>query len=99
MVMMSQELMQAKQDYHDLKELKEHDDPKTVFCPMCEHRGHTEVKSKKSQVQYLACMGCVCIGCWLGCCVIPFCVSAIGDHVHYCGKCNHPLGKKGIKLC
>ena len=44
MVMMSQELVQAKQDYYDLKELKETRTSRLVFCPMCEQRGSTEVK-------------------------------------------------------
>uniref|UniRef100_A0A7S3I6E2 LITAF domain-containing protein n=1 Tax=Favella ehrenbergii TaxID=182087 RepID=A0A7S3I6E2_9SPIT len=99
MVMMSQELVQAKQDLYDLKELKESCHSSRVFCPMCEQRGETEVRYAASQVQWLSCMGCVCLGCWLGCCAIPFCLRQIGDHTHHCSKCDHPLGKKGYSIC
>ena len=48
MVMMTPELITAKDDYHKLKELKEEDKPTTVYCPMCEHRGQTIVRDKRS---------------------------------------------------
>lgn len=50
MVMMSQELVQAKQDYYELKELKESEEARPALCPMCEHRSTTEVKYHVSQV-------------------------------------------------
>ena len=99
MVMMTPELVQAKQDFHDLKDLKDYAKPQSVYCPMCEHRGETTVKDKRSQVQWLSCLGCVCCGCWMGCCLLPFCVKSMADSVHYCSSCKHPLGKKGVKLC
>ena len=97
--MMSQELVQAKQDYYDLKELKETRSSRLVFCPMCEQRGSTEVKYATSQAQWLSCMGLVCLGCWVGCCAVPFCIKGMGDHTHLCPKCKHPLGKKGFSVC
>ena len=99
MVMMSQELMMARNDLQDLKDLKEAESGCPILCPMCDHRGTTVVQEKRSQLQWAACTGCVCIGCWLGCCLVPFCVSPFKDYVHYCSSCNHPLGKKGVQIC
>ena len=99
MVMMTHELAQAKQDLRDLKDLKEHSDSQVVLCPMCDQRSSTDVKKTNSQVQYAICLGVTCAGCWLGCCLIPFCIDGIADHTHYCSKCKHPLGRNGIKMC
>lgn len=96
MVMMTPQLLTAKKDLTTLKKLKSKDCEYEVFCPMCENRGFTKAVQKRSQAQWLGCIGFACCGCWLGCCLIPFCIRSIGDTVHFCNSCNHPLGKKSI---
>jgi lipopolysaccharide-induced tumor necrosis factor-alpha factor len=37
----------------------------------------------------------VCLaGCWLGCCLIPFCVDAMKTARHFCPICQSALGEK-----
>lgn len=45
---------------------------------------------------YLMCGASVFFGCWLGCCLIPFCVDELKDAVHHCSKCGRSVGVKTL---
>ena len=43
---------------------------------------------------WVACGGVALLGCVLGCCLVPFCITELKDSVHYCASCGRLLGKK-----
>jgi hypothetical protein len=36
------------------------------------------------------------VGCWLGCCLIPFCVDDCKDTTHTCVNCQRVIGQKKL---
>lgn len=50
MVMMNPQVQQMKKDLDDLKELKHEKESKNVYCPMCDARVNTDVRSNQSQI-------------------------------------------------
>ncbi|XP_002739641.1 lipopolysaccharide-induced tumor necrosis factor-alpha factor homolog [Saccoglossus kowalevskii] len=67
--------------------------PVSQECPHCHNTIVTTVTYENGTVTYLA-AGIVClVGCWMGCCLIPFCIDACKDAVHCCPNCNIVLGK------
>ena len=38
------------------------------------------------------------VRCWLGCCLIPFCIDSCKDVIHTCPNCRAPIGKFN-RLC
>ena len=87
-------LSEAQQDMEGLKSLKNSAYPETVFCPMCGHRGPTDVEKVNGISAHGACMGLFAMGFQAGCCLIPYCVDDLKDVVHKCNRCNHVLGRK-----
>mmetsp|Transcript_20162 Transcript_20162/g.37521 ORF Transcript_20162/g.37521 Transcript_20162/m.37521 type:complete len:104 (-) Transcript_20162:8731-9042(-) len=68
-------------------------EPVLVLCPHCRVQSFTEIKREYGVCTWLSCCGCCCLGCWFGCCLIPFCVPQLHDVEHRCGNCKSFLGK------
>ena len=73
-------------------------DPMTLICPSCSQQVTTAIKTDTSLLQHLLAFGCIVIGCWLGCCLVPYCMDNMRQVTHSCPSCNITLGiyKGGI---
>lgn len=57
----------------------------------CSHCGAvivTRIEENSGLLAWLLCVLLVVFGCWLGCCLIPFCVSDLQNIKHYCPNCK-----------
>jgi lipopolysaccharide-induced tumor necrosis factor-alpha factor len=70
--------------------------PAVVKCIHCGHQGATRTTKETGLGTWLFCGGAVFVGCWLGCCLIPFCVDDCKDTHHHCSSCGQGLGCKKI---
>eukprot|EP01083_Nonionella_stella_P007894 22717_1 len=65
----------------------------SCFCSRCNAMVTTITTPAPGCATYATVGGCLLVGCWLGCCLIPFCVDSLQDVEHRCVKCNTILGK------
>ncbi|GAB6029993.1 hypothetical protein CHUAL_005685 [Chamberlinius hualienensis] len=63
-----------------------------VQCGYCRATVFTQTKVKPGGLSWLVFALCCLFGCWLGCCLIPFCVDSMQDVEHYCPNCKAKLG-------
>ena len=70
--------------------------PFMMTCQKCGHMGMTRVEEEYGVFQYFLCLLSVCVSCFLGCCLIPFCISSFKDHHHHCKKCEVFVAVKKI---
>jgi lipopolysaccharide-induced tumor necrosis factor-alpha factor len=70
--------------------------PYQCTCPVCRNNIVTRTESVPGACTFLSCFGCLLIGCWLGCCLIPFCVPELEDTVHSCPNCNAFIAKNTV---
>ncbi|XP_053550299.1 lipopolysaccharide-induced tumor necrosis factor-alpha factor homolog [Bombina bombina] len=69
------------------------DTPVSCSCPICRQNIVTRTEYNTGLLAWLI-FGILCLlGCWLGCCLIPFCVDSCKDVDHFCPNCNHHLHK------
>uniref|UniRef100_A0A670Z3D4 Lipopolysaccharide induced TNF factor n=1 Tax=Pseudonaja textilis TaxID=8673 RepID=A0A670Z3D4_PSETE len=66
--------------------------PMQICCPACNQVIVTRISYQPGALAWLSCGGLALLGCWLGCCLIPFCVDAMQDVQHFCPCCNAFLG-------
>ena len=66
--------------------------PVSMVCPYCTATIVTSVTYEPGTLTWLACGGLILVGCWVGCCLIPFCVDAMQDATHTCPNCRRQLG-------
>merc|ERR1711953_189307 len=71
-------------------------DPVPTVCPHCSQTVTTKTEYKNGLATWLICGGCALFGCWLGCCLIPFCVNDMKDVVHECPKCGKVITTKAV---
>ncbi|CAH8677503.1 unnamed protein product [Schistosoma rodhaini] len=64
----------------------------TLKCPNCHQEIVTKIKHRNGMLTYVACTGLCLVGCFCGCCLIPFCVKACKDVDHKCPECGHHIG-------
>nr|XP_020664105.1 lipopolysaccharide-induced tumor necrosis factor-alpha factor isoform X1 [Pogona vitticeps] len=69
-----------------------HDRPVQMTCPSCSKLIVTRISHNAGALAWLSCGGLCLLGCWLGCCLIPFCVDPLLDVDHSCPNCNALLG-------
>ncbi|XP_060116493.1 lipopolysaccharide-induced tumor necrosis factor-alpha factor [Heteronotia binoei] len=68
------------------------DRPVQMCCPSCSKVIVTRLTHSAGALTWLSCGSLCLLGCWAGCCFIPFCVDALLDVDHYCPSCNTLLG-------
>lgn len=62
-------------------------------CNQCNQIVTTHIDYENGTTVFVA-AGVTCFfGCWLGCCLIPFCIQDLKDAKHFCPNCNNYLGK------
>ncbi|KAI3659886.1 hypothetical protein MP638_003386 [Amoeboaphelidium occidentale] len=62
--------------------------PVNITCPSCNTTITTVTNKKNGLLTWLLSCGLCVFGCWLGCCLIPFCVDDVKDTEHICPRCN-----------
>ncbi|CAF1036392.1 unnamed protein product [Rotaria sordida] len=62
-------------------------------CPNCHQTIVTRVERSNGILVWLICGILILVGCWLGCCLVPFCIDELKDTTHYCPNCGIMLGK------
>ncbi|XP_046330073.1 lipopolysaccharide-induced tumor necrosis factor-alpha factor homolog [Haliotis rufescens] len=63
-----------------------------VQCPYCHAQVVTSTTHQVGTCTWAAaCIICL-LGCWAGCCLIPFCVDSTKDVIHQCPNCKNQLG-------
>jgi len=67
--------------------------PVQCSCPNCRSMIITRVEQTSGLLTWLLCFFLVIFGCWLGCCLIPFCISDLQNIQHYCPNCNAFIGE------
>jgi lipopolysaccharide-induced tumor necrosis factor-alpha factor len=67
--------------------------PVSVTCPHCRAQVVTAISYTSGLLAWLICLGLVLLGCWLGCCLIPFCIDDLKDATHSCPNCRQVLGQ------
>ena len=70
------------------------EEPVKVTCKKCGKTGLTNVEHEPGALAWVLCVILFLIGCWLGCCLIPFCIPALNDQKHKCASCDKKLGKR-----
>ena len=63
-----------------------------IQCQFCNTTIRTEIDKQPHGCAYLSCTCLVCIGCFLGCCLIPFCLPECNATKHYCPNCKKQVG-------
>lgn len=67
-----------------------------AYCPDCHAAFNTLVTDEPGLGTYAICTVIACVGCWYGCCLIPFCLPDFKDKVHSCPRCNKIIGKRKL---
>jgi len=66
--------------------------PLQIPCGHCNATVITSIKPVTGTLTWLVAGGLCLLGCWLGCCLIPFCVDGCQDTEHFCPNCKTHLG-------
>lgn len=67
--------------------------PVQCTCANCRSMIVTRVEHSNGLLTWLLCVFLVIFGCWLGCCLIPFCIPDLQNVQHYCPNCNAFVGE------
>ena len=70
--------------------------PVATRCPHCHADVVTRVEKHSGLMTWLSCGGLACVGCWLGCCLIPFCIDDLKDSHHHCPQCKNLIAVKPV---
>lgn len=66
--------------------------PVSMVCPHCQTHIITCTTYQDGTLTWLA-SGALCLlCCWVGCCLIPFCLDGCKDVIHSCPNCHARLG-------
>jgi lipopolysaccharide-induced tumor necrosis factor-alpha factor len=66
--------------------------PVQCTCTNCHTLILTRVYQTPGFLSWIFCIILILFGCWIGCCLIPFCISKIQNTRHYCPNCKTVLG-------
>ncbi|XP_046546153.1 lipopolysaccharide-induced tumor necrosis factor-alpha factor homolog, partial [Haliotis rubra] len=67
--------------------------PALIICQHCNATVTTTVDDETSTLQWIVCFFMCLFGCFLLCCLIPFCISDLKDARHSCPNCKQVVGK------
>ncbi|XP_040829877.1 LITAF domain-containing protein isoform X1 [Ochotona curzoniae] len=65
--------------------------PMRTLCPYCGNYVMTRTTPVPGILSWVLCIGLCVFGCFLGCCLIPFCVRSLMDVKHTCPVCRQTL--------
>ena len=70
----------------------------SFHCPFCSHDSNTEVSLQAGSRSWVACSGMCVLGCWFGCCLLPFCMESMQEPKHFCQHCKREVnfGKRAL---
>ncbi|GAU95147.1 hypothetical protein RvY_06822 [Ramazzottius varieornatus] len=68
-------------------------DPCQIQCPSCNNNVLTQTEYEAGAMTWLWAGGLCLLGCWLGCCLVPFCINETQDVIHKCPNCNSVVGR------
>ncbi|CAF1448922.1 unnamed protein product [Adineta ricciae] len=77
----------------DLRSVSVGHEPVQCICSNCRSSVVTLVKQTPGLLVWLLCLLIIIVGCWLGCCLIPFCIRGIKNTQHYCPNCKVLIGE------
>lgn len=66
--------------------------PVSMVCPHCQTHIITCTTYQDGTLTWLSAGALLLLGCWLGCCLIPFCLDGCKDVIHSCPNCHARLG-------
>ncbi|XP_072335949.1 LITAF domain-containing protein-like [Scyliorhinus torazame] len=69
------------------------DRPARTVCPnpSCGYEIMTQVTYKVGLLGWIIFGATMFLGCWLGCCLLPFFVKALKDVEHTCPRCSYNI--------
>jgi len=67
--------------------------PVRIKCQFCQADIVSSTYYETGTLTWVACFVIAIVGCWLGCCLIPFCMDACKDVVHQCPNCHQQVGR------
>lgn len=68
--------------------------PVRTICPHCSADVTTGIRKQSGLMTWLSCLGLTCIGCFFGCCLIPFVCDACKDTEHWCPNCSRIIARR-----
>lgn len=75
-------------------DLRRDRDPTRCICPNCNQQVVSKIDYEPGLLTWGLCGFICCIGCWIGCQFIPFCVDETKDIRHSCPRCGFALGTR-----
>eukprot|EP01084_Bolivina_argentea_P263656 446332_1 len=66
--------------------------PQQCFCARCQKVTQTRTQYVTGLATWAVAGGVCLVGCWLGCCLIPFCIDDLKDVEHRCSVCGTFVG-------
>jgi lipopolysaccharide-induced tumor necrosis factor-alpha factor len=67
--------------------------PVQAVCPHCHATVTTSTVYETGTLTWVIAGILLLFGCWLGCCLIPFCVDQCKDVIHSCPQCHQVIGR------
>ncbi|UJR09029.1 hypothetical protein I4U23_013278 [Adineta vaga] len=68
--------------------------PSDCVCWNCHEHITTRTEKRIGYLPWIVCMGIGFLCCWIGCCLIPFCIRDLKDTEHFCPNCGTQLARK-----
>lgn len=80
----------------EARNIKFGDSPVVLRCTLCKEETRTYVIYDAGTRVWALCAGLCMLGCWFGCCLLPFCTESVQEARHFCSNCHKEInfGKK-----